>query len=159
MKLFAILLVFTVPSVVGLYKATALKKRVSQLQAIRDSIAGFRLEMLYARSSPGAFFKKQAQTCPLFAEMDGADTESAYIQAKSVSADKMFLKDDDWDAIDRFFCSVGKNNLSNQDKLCAYAAQVLEEKIINAKNECGKYFKLYSLSGVMTGLFFAVILM
>lgn len=159
-KLLIMILAFTVPTSVGLLKAYGLKKRLAQLQEIRDSINRFKLEILYMRSAPQSFFIKEKSVSPLFLGMSQykGETSEIYDLAKMHVVDQMYLKKMDWQPIDHFFNSVGKNNLSNQDKLCTYTIESLDEKILNAKETCGKYFKLYYLSGIMTGLFFIVIL-
>lgn len=154
MKGLILFCVFSACTFAGFYKTYWMRKRKILLHEIGDIV--FRIgEDIRISGKP--LFRLAALVGRENSLFGSVFVEGTYPQNK-IRFGRGLLTDD-WEIVDPFFESLGKTDTEGQIKFCSVTCERLavQEEKVGRENE--KKCRLYSYFGVLSGLFFVIILL
>lgn len=139
-----LLLIFTVCSAFGFLKSTALRKRAERLSEWARCISRLSEYIRADKSEIDSLIKK----C--------FGTDRAFFTDNGIRFDKGFLKAEDTAILDELFSVLGTADAEGEYRRTLMYSALVEKQARLAEDECGKLCKLYSVLGVLGGIFICV---
>lgn len=164
-KLFGILMIVASTTLLGVFKSTAMKKRIISLQDMKTSLNLLKSEIMFSRNSLKEAFEnianvsKNADVFKYTAEMiEEYGIKNAWKYGTEMAFEGTCLKKEDTEVIALLGGELGMTDTENQLKNIDYISELLNKCIADANDEYTKTAKLCRSVGVLSGLLIAIVL-
>lgn len=159
-------LIFLGCTFLGMKKSKELYKREKYLRNIKTALKMLEGEICFSSNYlKNAFFNiwRISETGDLFYDaaiyLEEKNSESAWCYALSKNQKKLFLKDKDVEVLNVFSSDLGMSDTHQQEKNIKHIISLLDIQILQANEEYKKSSKLYRSMGVLSGIFFVILLL
>jgi stage III sporulation protein AB len=167
-KIMGMIAIFLVCSAVGLLKSSELSKRVRQLEALKGAINLISTEIRYFASPVDVIMNKlnaleEYKELRIFGLCENnlatmRDFAKAWAASIEQAKPQLALNKGDYEALLWFGTMLGATDIEGQTSNCERYSEMLSQRLIRAREDKAKRGKMYSSLGILTGVFFIVIL-
>lgn len=164
LRLFGGILIFTVSSYIGFHMADRLRKRVSFLRAMSDALAFISAEIEFGHYSLDSIFRRIDSSnalcgffdyCKNHIHKDGI--REAWNNSVEYISDKVFVTDDDIDAVAMLGGELGMTDIKGQKNAISRTILHIDKNAKSAEAEYARLGKTYRSCGMLMGVFFLII--
>ncbi|EGT2191114.1 stage III sporulation protein SpoIIIAB [Clostridium perfringens] len=170
MKVFFLLIIVLLSSLIGYLYGEGFRNRLSQLRELKRALIDFENDIVYTytplpESIESIALKAKSPIKELFNEISfklkNNEVENVYMAFKeSINEHKkeMNLRNKDFEILLDLSKSLGETNVDGQIKIFNLAKEKLDIELEIAEDECNKNTKVYRCLGVAVGAMIAIFL-
>lgn len=170
MKVFFLLIIVLLSSLIGYLYGEGFRNRLSQLRELKRALIDFENDIVYTytplpESIERIALKAKSPIKELFNEISfklkNNEVENVYMAFKeSINEHKkeMNLRNKDFEILLDLSKSLGETNVEGQIKIFNLAKEKLDIELEIAEDECNKNTKIYRYLGVAVGAMIAIFL-
>ncbi len=170
MKVFFLLIIVLLSSLIGYLYGEGFRNRLSQLRELKRALIDFENDIVYTytplpESIENIALKAKSPIKELFNEISfklkNNEVENVYMAFKeSINEHKkeMNLRNKDFEILLDLSKSLGETNVEGQIKIFNLAKEKLDIELEIAEDECNKNTKVYRYLGVAVGAMIAIFL-
>ncbi|MCX0392994.1 stage III sporulation protein SpoIIIAB [Clostridium perfringens] len=170
MKVFFLLIIVLLSSLIGYLYGEGFRNRLSQLRELKRALIDFENDIVYTyttlpESIESIALKAKSPIKELFNEISfklkNNEVENVYMAFKeSINEHKkeMNLRNKDFEILLDLSKSLGETNVEGQIKIFNLAKEKLDIELEIAEDECNKNTKVYRYLGVAVGAMIAIFL-
>ena len=170
MKVFFLLIIVLLSSLIGYLYGEGFRNRLSQLRELKRALIDFENDIVYTytplpESIESIALKAKSTIKVLFNEISfklkNNEVENVYMAFKeSINEHKkeMNLRNKDFEILLDLSKSLGETNVEGQIKIFNLAKEKLDIELEIAEDECNKNTKVYRYLGVAVGAMIAIFL-
>ena len=170
MKVFFLLIIVLLSSLIGYLYGEGFRNRLSQLRELKRALIDFENDIVYTytplpESIESIALKAKSTIKELFNEISfklkNNEVENVYMAFKeSINEHKkeMNLRNKDFEILLDLSKSLGETNVEGQIKIFNLAKEKLDIELEIAEDECNKNTKVYRYLGVAVGAMIAIFL-
>ena len=156
MKVFFLLIIVLLSSLIGYLYGEGFRNRLSQLRELKRALIDFENDIVYTytplpESIESIALKAKSPIKELFNEM-------AFKESINEHKKEMNLRNKDFEILLDLSKSLGETNVEGQIKIFNLAKEKLDIELEIAEDECNKNTKVYRYLGVAVGAMIAIFL-
>ena len=160
MKTIALVLIFSVCSLTGIYKSLSLSARCRELERAVRAVERIGAGISGTRCVCGDLLRGASEESGsrLFSEVSGCLTDSPRQAFEDADLSGTHLSADDLKTAEAFFANFGRTGSEDQIRLCRRISEEFGLRLDSADSDRKKYSKLWAEGGVLVGLFIVILL-
>lgn len=147
LKILGLLTVFSISSILGFMKSSALSKRSQKLYGFSKGMSTLAERIRMGSGEINELLKISF------------DSEQIGLGINGISVNEDYLKTDDVSLIKEFFEELGMNNIDSEYERTASYKTLIEIQRKSAEDDCNNLCRLYKTLGVLIGVFICIFLL